>query len=408
MICIRTRRLIRVAALVALMATRSSFGFASTPTPEPATTQCDPSVADSCPVDHHCLCCCGTWVCMPPYLPCCALPCAAPTTPTPTPTCPPPPPVQCLPDYDHVCQIINDCTTCQCVLRATPTPTAPECDQNCNGHCGSFSCGPGACVAIDSGCACAPPECPTLTFTPMPPTATSTPTPTPTTTPPTSTCIGDCSGDGTVDIGDLILGVTILLGNAPLDACPSLDCCHVFACIPDVTCLIVAVNNALYGCEVTLPTPTPTPQCSNVPCEGSCVVFPPCTPSPDSSCPNSVQLGMCALNPLNGCQCEPVQPVTPTPTPPPVLYHGHICCECPGAACVNFAWVEVEPMCSADNCVTFIDAECEAPCHGGPQSSPAVCVSLTPCTTDADCDDGNGCTADNCTIDGCTHQCVCD
>jgi hypothetical protein len=107
-------------------------------------------------------------------------------------------------------------------------------------------------------------------------------------------------------------------------------------------------------------------------------------------------------NALYGCGVTP-----PTPTPTPALPHGHTCCECGNATCTDFAWVEVERVCPL-GCQTFLDAECEAPCHPGPVGGPAVCVPLTPCTTDADCDDGNGCSMDQCTIDGCTHVCVCD
>jgi len=78
------------------------------------------------------------------------------------------------------------------------------------------------------------------------------------------------------------------------------------------------------------------------------------------------------------------------------LYHGHTCCACADATCTDFAWVEVEPVCPL-GCQTFMDAECEVPCHGGGLSGPAICVSITPCTSDADCDDGNGCTVDRCT-----------
>src|SRR5579862_2078145 len=87
------------------------------------------------------------------------------------------------------------------------------------GSCGSFSCGPGACVAIGSGCACAPPECPTLTFTPMIPTATSTPTP----TAPLFTCAGDCNGDGKVTVDELLKLVKI---NIELIIEPPLECPH--------------------------------------------------------------------------------------------------------------------------------------------------------------------------------------
>ena len=36
-------------------------------------------------------------------------------------------------------------------------------------------------------------------------------------------CVGDCTSDFTVSVSDLILGVNILLGATPVDACPSLD-----------------------------------------------------------------------------------------------------------------------------------------------------------------------------------------
>ncbi|MFN8643189.1 MAG: hypothetical protein U0802_16590 [Candidatus Binatia bacterium] len=35
-------------------------------------------------------------------------------------------------------------------------------------------------------------------------------------------CAGDCSGDGEVRVGDIVLAVNIVLGLAPVDACPSL------------------------------------------------------------------------------------------------------------------------------------------------------------------------------------------
>jgi hypothetical protein len=170
------------------------------------------------------------------------------------------------------------------------------------------------------------------------------PTPTPTSTPPTPPCVGDCNTDGAVTIDELILGVNITLGITYIGACPNLA---ESLCL-GLECfpLMVAVNNALHGC--------------------------------------------------------------PTPAPTPTLPHGRTCCECADAACRDFTWVEVEPTCPL-GCQTFSDAACEeADCHGGPSTGPITCVALTPCTTDAECDDGNGCTADQCTTDGCTHACVCD
>jgi subtilisin-like proprotein convertase family protein len=100
---------------------------------------------------------------------------------------------------------------------------------------------------------------PTLT-----PTGTSTDTPTetpsitpggPTLTPteaaPTSTpgddaCVGDCDGDGSVNIGELIRGVNIALELAALDTCPSFDADNDGTV--SIGELIQAVNNALNGC----------------------------------------------------------------------------------------------------------------------------------------------------------------
>jgi hypothetical protein len=110
--------------------------------------------------------------------------------------------------------------------------------------------------------------------------------------------------------------------------------------------------------------------------------------------------------------CVPAPTATPepsairTPMPTPILPHGHTCCQCENAACTDFSWVEVEPVCPV-GCQTVMDADCEGACHGGPGDTPATCVSLMPCASDADCDDGNTCTVDHCTINGCTHECVC-
>lgn len=346
-----------------------------------------------------------------------------------------------------------------------------------------------------------------------------------------NTCVGDCDGDGEVRINEVILGVNIALGNADVSACPSLQCIQNVSGV-FVNCLIMAVNNVLFGCAGPLPTPiaTPTPippQCSgvacdgscaicppctpgtvcpaapcrlgscqpdasdlcqcvpiqtapstptatptpaapcrNVPCTGLCAIFPPCTPGPNTACPDYVLKGSCQVDAAGDCQCVPFQPATPsptaipdrcdsaacdglciirfcppqtpcpnllghcelgaagscdcvpgggnpTPTPTPCAHclpHGRTCCECPdqGPACFDFAWVEVTRTCPV-GCKTFLDAACDqSNCHPGPVGGPSTCVPLQPCTTDQECDDGNGCTADQCTPDGCTHGCVCD
>lgn len=332
-------------------------------------------------------------------------------------------------------------TGCACALACstpTPTPTEPCSGSPCSGTCvicppctpGTVCplgpCELGHCDGVSGSCGCVP--------------GILTPTPTPTRTLPTiSSCVGDCFGnDSTVTIDALITMVNIALGTAPSSACPGVEQWCTSGLGVTVDCIIVAVTNALDDCGISglggpcggfvadpkecapglicqfpgvpdipgtcVVGPTPTPQCSSVPCGGDCVICPTC-PSGELCFGPVCRSGVCELNPFTGCQCVPVS--TPTPSPTPVLDHGHTCCQCENNSCTDFAWVEVEPLCPG-GCQTFQDAECEALCHPGPSTGSSTCVSLTPCTADADCDDGNGCTADHCTIDGCTHACVCE
>lgn len=80
------------------------------------------------------------------------------------------------------------------------------------------------------------------------PTSVTTPSPPPTTTPTrlTTDCPGDCDGDGSVAINELITAVSIALGAQPLDACISLDLNGDGAIA--INELIAGVNNALNGC----------------------------------------------------------------------------------------------------------------------------------------------------------------
>jgi hypothetical protein len=73
-------------------------------------------------------------------------------------------------------------------------------------------------------------------------TATRTPTPTP--EPPA--CSGDCNGDGSVTVDEIIRGVNIALGNSELSTCPSFDGNGNGAVTIDE--LIQGVNAALTGC----------------------------------------------------------------------------------------------------------------------------------------------------------------
>ena len=79
------------------------------------------------------------------------------------------------------------------------------------------------------------------------PTVTVTPTSVPTfTATPGAGCAGDCNGDGMVPINELISGVNIALGNAPVSTCEAFDVNGD----GEVTIneLIAAVNAALNGC----------------------------------------------------------------------------------------------------------------------------------------------------------------
>src|SRR5690349_22635603 len=69
-------------------------------------------------------------------------------------------------------------------------------------------------------------------------------------------CIGDCDGDGTVEINELVLGVGIALGTSELSACSNLDNGDG---IVSVDRLVSAVNNALCSCSPCTSSGTPTP-----------------------------------------------------------------------------------------------------------------------------------------------------
>ncbi len=59
-------------------------------------------------------------------------------------------------------------------------------------------------------------------------------------------CAGDCNGDGSVAINELITGVNIALGSAQVSSCPSFDVNGDGNVA--INELIAAVNNALNGC----------------------------------------------------------------------------------------------------------------------------------------------------------------
>jgi hypothetical protein len=59
-----------------------------------------------------------------------------------------------------------------------------------------------------------------------------------------SSCTGDCNGDHQVTVDELVTGVSIAMGTAPVTACPA----YSSAAAVTVADLVMAVNNALDGC----------------------------------------------------------------------------------------------------------------------------------------------------------------
>jgi hypothetical protein len=72
------------------------------------------------------------------------------------------------------------------------------------------------------------------------------PSPTPTVTPAAPSCAGDCNGNGVVTVNELIIGVAIATGNAPVTACLAFDLNGNG--IVSVNELVAAVGKALNGC----------------------------------------------------------------------------------------------------------------------------------------------------------------
>jgi hypothetical protein len=92
--------------------------------------------------------------------------------------------------------------------------------------------------------------------------------PSPTPTPPSPlVCTGDCNSNGTVNVAELVTGVSIALGTQPASVCGAFDCHNAVATpglrTPEppvaVDCLIRAVNNALSGCPSTAGVASFTP-----------------------------------------------------------------------------------------------------------------------------------------------------
>jgi hypothetical protein len=312
-------------------------------------------------------------------------PCAE-TNQTCVPECPlPPPKGTCFDTTAKVCTgqpcapgascgAPNLVCTLQCPSPPLPTPTPPCTGVPCAGTCTlpvpcpfGVRC-PGALgqCQTDSagGCSC-------VAIVPTPP---ATPTPQCGGVP----CGGSCIISPPCPSGRVCPEIASLLGQCALD---STGTCQCVPSSPGPT---------------RTPQATPTPQCQSVPCGGSCIISP-CPPG--SLCP--IRLGQCTSDAAGACQCVPIAPPTPPPTPP------QPCAAVPcGGPCV------IAPPCPPGGpCPNYvIQGECRDDASGTCQCIPMSVFTPTPaptCATDADCNDGDACTVDQCVNGICEHACIC-
>jgi hypothetical protein len=69
-------------------------------------------------------------------------------------------------------------------------------------------------------------------------------------------CVGDCDGNGSVEVHETIVGVAMLLRDLPLDRCSAFDVDSNGQI--GMNELVLAVSDATYGCGIR-PTATPSP-----------------------------------------------------------------------------------------------------------------------------------------------------
>ena len=74
------------------------------------------------------------------------------------------------------------------------------------------------------------------------------------TRPGLSQCTGDCNGDGSVGVGELVRCVSIALGDAPLGDCPRSD--RDGDGVVRVNEVVAGIRGALRGCTSAVATPT--------------------------------------------------------------------------------------------------------------------------------------------------------
>jgi hypothetical protein len=133
-----------------------------------------------------------------------------------------------------------------CPVRPTPCPIGEQprpCDDPCGLHCGCDACPPCEDGEVEAHqwnlCRCT--DAGELT----------------TPTPANTQCVGDCNGDGTVGVDELVLMVSVAVGRTAGAACFAGHAAGETAV--HVTDILAAVDRALHGCPGGSPSPTPEP-----------------------------------------------------------------------------------------------------------------------------------------------------
>ncbi len=238
-------------------------------------------------------------------------------------------------------------------------------------------------------------------------------------------CVGDCNGDGSVGIGELITAVGIALGRQELSACEAIDSNGNGG--SDIGELISAVRNSLQGCDAPPDTPTPTP----VP-----TVRAVCNLSDESSLQISTGLLVIPLEPSGvvnvdctpemggnlSCSCgvDSFEPVV-IPGLGDVCVDSFSPCESRTATCGGGDGVDVVldadhnigECTSTANCEEVCDARCDSLGEGYFRQSSTCedfCLGGTAdgeeCINDVDCPDGS-CGGPDFGTDGHICECVC-
>lgn len=118
-------------------------------------------------------------------------------------------------------------------------------------------------------------------------------------------CTGDCDGDGQVTVDEVIQGVNIALGSAPLTQCQAFDADGGGAVTVDE--IVAAVTNALNGCSAT-PTAQPTDTHPSTPMATPTNTSPPL--STPTSTPTSAQPPSTPTATANSTSPPPSTPTT--------------------------------------------------------------------------------------------------